>query len=140
MPVSSPTLAGTKPASLLVVDDDELTRSLMVSVLREAGYEVVAADSGFAALERLQRSHFDLVLTDKNMTGLDGHTLVNEIWLRHPSVGTVMITGFRNDESEQRAREQRVLAYLEKPIYDLRSVPRTVATALVEHKKRMGLG
>ena len=124
--------------NILVVDDDEAVRLMLQEVLQRAGYHACAVDSGRTALKLLAALPFELVITDKNMSDIDGHTLINELWMRHPTVGTVMMTGFRNPESEERAREQRVLAYLEKPIFDLNVVPELVDAALAEQRRRLG--
>jgi DNA-binding NtrC family response regulator len=126
-------------ANILIVDDDEPVRLLVQNVLRQAGFRATAVDSAHEALSVLEREWFDLVITDKNMADVDGHTLIKELWIRHPQVGTVMMTGFHSPESEGRAREQRVLAYLEKPIYDLRAIPQVVQAALDEQQRRLGL-
>ncbi len=125
-------------ANILVVDDDPAVRMLIVGVLQGAGYQTASAANAAQALKLLNDARFDLVVTDKNMGGMDGHMLVTEMAQRHPQVGAVIITGYRTEESERRAREQRVLGYLEKPIYDLAKVTQTVATALEELKRRLG--
>jgi DNA-binding NtrC family response regulator len=125
------------PDRILIVDDDADTRLLLEGVLQQAGFDTACAENGTRALQLLDQQKFDLVLTDKNMSGFDGHTLVNEIWTRHPNVGTAMITGYRSDESEDRAREQRILAYFEKPIYDLRQVADTLKVVLEEHRQKL---
>jgi len=124
--------------NILVVDDDEAVRLMLQEVLQRAGFHACAVESGRLALKMLEALPFDLVVTDKNMADIDGHTLINEVWMRFPTVGTVMMTGYRNVESEARAREQRVLAYLEKPIFDLRVVPELVEAAVSEQRRRLG--
>ncbi len=60
------------PKTILVVDDDEMMRSFLSTVLREEGYVVEEAGSGKQALENLHRSEFDLVVTDLRMPDLSG--------------------------------------------------------------------
>ena len=124
--------------NILVVDDDEAVRLMLQEVLQRAGFQTCAVESGRVALKMLEALPFDLVVTDKNMADIDGHTLINEVWMRFPTVGTVMMTGYRNVESEARAREQRVLAYLEKPIFDLDVIPELLDAALSEQRRRLG--
>lgn len=123
---------------ILVVDDDNNLREMIKGVLEESGYSVDASADAGHAMKLLDSQRFDLVITDKNLPGIDGHTLINEIWMRHPGVGTVMITGYRSAESEERARQQYVLAYLEKPLYDMAIVPQVVESALELQRKRLG--
>jgi two-component system, response regulator FlrC len=124
--------------NILVVDDDQVVRLMLQEVLQRAGFQTCAVESGRLALKMLEALPFDLVLTDKNMPDMDGHTLINELWMRFPTVGAVMLTGYRNVESEARAREQRVLAYMEKPIFDMRIVPELMEAALSEQRRRLG--
>ena len=65
--------AQTPPASrILIVDDQRNMRATTALVLRQAGYEVIEAESGEAALSRLLAEPFDVVLTDLKMAPLDG--------------------------------------------------------------------
>jgi signal transduction histidine kinase len=67
-------------ASILVVDDDDDVRDLVVAMLEELGYRVTAAENGRAALELLSRdSRFDLLLTDVFMPGLSGIDVVHAV-------------------------------------------------------------
>jgi two-component system chemotaxis response regulator CheY len=65
---------------ILVVDDSKVARSVLRKILREIGYEdVVEAGDGVEALDKVQASKFDLVITDWNMPNLDGLGLVREL-------------------------------------------------------------
>ncbi len=127
-------------ARILIVDDDPAVRLLIEGVLRECGHKTGAAASAAQALKLLDKEWFDLVVTDKNMAGMDGHMLITEMALRYPQVGAIIVTGYRTDESEKRARDQHVLGYIEKPIYDLQRVAQIVESALQEQRRRLGVG
>lgn len=62
------------PLQVLVVDDSEIARDLAVTLLRTLGYGAHAVSSGRAAIARARRSHYDLILLDVQMPGLDGST------------------------------------------------------------------
>jgi CheY-like chemotaxis protein len=69
--------APVRHASVLVVDDDDDVRDLVVAMLEELGYRVTAAADGRAALDLLSRNPpFDLLLTDVAMPGLSGVDVV----------------------------------------------------------------
>ena len=68
---------------LLVVDDESTQREMLSSILERAGFGVTTAADGRAALELLDRSGFDLVLTDQRMPGIDGLELLDEVRGRH---------------------------------------------------------
>ena len=64
---------------VLVVDDSATLRTIMGAALASAGFEVEAAADGVDALERLQRSHFDALVTDFVMPRLNGYQLVQAV-------------------------------------------------------------
>jgi len=64
---------------ILVVDDSAVVRALHTYILRSVGFEVVQADSGFAALEALTTTPCDLAVVDINMPRMDGLTLIRNI-------------------------------------------------------------
>lgn len=67
---------GSVPPRVLVVDDDDLFRSIVVQVLRYEGFEVLAASNGHQALAYLRQQPTDLLITDLRMPVLDGLGLV----------------------------------------------------------------
>ncbi|MFA4987847.1 MAG: sigma 54-interacting transcriptional regulator, partial [Candidatus Brocadiia bacterium] len=64
---------------MLVVDDEEDTRSMISEVLSSRGYDVLAVASGFQALDALKSNSFDLVLLDVLMQGMDGFETLRRI-------------------------------------------------------------
>ena len=119
---------------VLVVDDEENVRVTTAAILEQDGYHVETAGDGREALQKVERGGFDLVLTDLRMDDMDGTALLNELHTRHPSVVTVVLTGYASIESSIDALRQGVYDYLVKPcvIDDLK---RTVRRAL-EHREQ----
>jgi CheY-like chemotaxis protein len=81
-------------ASVLVVEDNDTTRSRMSNVLRSAGYEVTEARDGLAALKTVSRRRFDAILLDLVLPNVDGWQF-RATQLRHPelaSIPTVIVT------------------------------------------------
>jgi CheY-like chemotaxis protein len=78
---------------ILCVDDEEIPRTLRKLVLQKQGYEVIAASSGKEALELLATRHFDLVLTDQMMPGMEGTELTRQIKSMTPTLPVVIISG-----------------------------------------------
>ncbi len=68
-----------EPIRLLLVDDEEHIRLLFKEELEEEGYAIDLASNGFEALEKLKSAHFDLVVLDIKMPGMDGIETLNEI-------------------------------------------------------------
>jgi DNA-binding NtrC family response regulator len=77
---------------ILVVDDDPAIGTVLVALLRQAGFEARSVGSGAAALEQVESSHFDAVLSDVKMPGLDGMTLLDRLGQRHPDLPVVLLT------------------------------------------------
>jgi CheY-like chemotaxis protein len=81
-------------ASVLVVEDNETTRSRMTTVLRAHGYDVVEAKDGLDALQKVNRRSFDAILLDLVLPHVDGWQF-RATQLRHPelaSIPTVIVT------------------------------------------------
>ncbi len=80
--------------SLLVVDDDETFRTVLIRTLTLSGYSVKGATDGKMALEIIERGSVDTVITDVNMPHMDGLTLLNKIKKNHPQIPVILITGY----------------------------------------------
>ena len=105
-------------ARLLVVEDDPAMRDLMVELLTDAGYDVMAAPGGSRAVWELFRSPglngYDLVVTDLRMEGMDGMELLRLIRdLEGPPV--LMVSAFATPEIRDEAFEAGVVEVLSKP-------------------------
>ena len=98
----------------LVVDDEPSIRLLLDRVLQRAGYKVTVAVDGSQAVERLRHGVFDVVLTDKNMPGLDGVDVARYARQALPDACIVLITGYANPQSAEDTSGV-VDAYLTKP-------------------------
>jgi len=81
---------------ILIVDDEEILRKLMLSVLKMGGFEVTEVESAEAALELADSGsfNFDLVATDLQLLNMNGIQLAGEIRKRFPEVGILLITGY----------------------------------------------
>src|SRR5215813_15133729 len=87
-------------ASVLVAEDDDLTRELLVKVLRRDGYSVVEAVDGMDALEKLRAGRVDLVLSDIQMAQVSGMELLDAIQKRAPEIPVVLITAYAEPGAE----------------------------------------
>lgn len=88
-------------AKILVAEDDPAVREFVARALQHVGHHVTAVDDGTQALERMGIDHFDLLITDVKMPGIDGITLSHRVAHARPSVSILVMTGYA--EEQQRA-------------------------------------
>ena len=120
---------------ILVIEDDDSLREDLVMVLSDEGYWVQSAASGLAALELAHRQNFDLVVSDIRMAGMDGLDTLERLQQQHPSVATLIITGFTAEADSIRAVRLGVGDYLKKP-FELNEFIAAVARQLHLHRSR----
>ena len=102
---------------VLLVDDEALFRSAHDRLLRMNGFDVLAADSGPAALSLFasHRGEIEWVLTDIRMPGMAGTTLFERLRSEDPNLKIIVMTGFAADDVVDRVRAQGAYAVLTKP-------------------------
>ena len=110
------TLSSTKVATtILVVEDDLALQEAIVDTLELSGLNAVAADSGEQALICLEKQRFDMVISDVNMGGMDGHQLLEEIKKHYPFLPVLLITAYASIDRSVRAIQAGAVDYLVKP-------------------------
>lgn len=97
---------------MLVVDDDDVIRSLFVAMFPQVA--TVAAGPA-EALRMLEQQEFDLIVTDYCMPGLNGAELIREIKRRRPDVPIVVMTGFGRQFGMSEAKLAGAADYIMKP-------------------------
>jgi CheY-like chemotaxis protein len=110
-------------ASILVVDDEpdvaELFRQQFRREVRRGDYVLHFADSGEQALKRLAgeiEPQLIVILSDINMPGMDGLTLLHEVKQRLPEIPVIMVTAYGDDERRHRAAEYGAAEFVTKPV------------------------
>src|SRR5208282_1457525 len=102
-------------ASVLVVEDNDLERQITAETLREEGFAVEEAANGRRAIELLQLSRFDTVLTDLMMPGMSGEELLIKVKERYPATQVVILTAHGSIDSAVKATKEGAFNYLTKP-------------------------
>jgi DNA-binding NtrC family response regulator len=110
--------------TILVVDDDDVTRKLLKEVLEKEGYATQLADSGEQAVRLIARERFPIVLSDIRMVELDGMAVLREAKKRESSCAVILMTGFGSMEGAIEAIQEGAFDYVSKPfkIDDLKAV------------------
>ena len=106
----------TKPR-LLLVDDDKDALDGLINILRREGYQVAGALSGYEALNALSKKSFDVIITDLNMPGMHGFTLIHEVRKRKEPIAIVIVTANSSVKTGVNAGKNREYDYfLQKPV------------------------
>lgn len=126
-----PTPASHAQRRVLVVDDEAEIASTLAEILEGDGFTVDVADSGGAALARIDAGRYDLVLSDLRMPGLDGSALYRRLEAERPELARrmVIVTGDTLNPGAQEFLARSGLPCLEKP-FDPADVRRVVAETL----------
>ncbi len=105
-----------KTASILIVDDEEIVRESCKKILSSVRkYRLVIVSSGEEALRVFEEDHFDLIITDLKMPGMDGIELLREVKERNPNIEVIMITGYGTVDTAVQAMKLGAYDYVEKP-------------------------
>ncbi|HWS03666.1 MAG TPA: sigma-54 dependent transcriptional regulator, partial [Gammaproteobacteria bacterium] len=102
-------------ATVLIVEDDPSLREAMSDTLELAGYAVMAAADGTAALAVLDREAVGMVVSDVQMPSMDGHTLLKRIRTRNPELPVVLMTAYGTVQKAVDAMRCGAADYLLKP-------------------------
>ncbi len=100
---------------VLVVDDDDRIRSLLMDTLSALGYQALGAKNGDEALSLLDTEKLDLVITDVRMPKTNGLTLLKNIKSRNPLLPVLIITGYNFTYTKDQAMESGADGFLAKP-------------------------
>jgi two-component system, cell cycle sensor histidine kinase and response regulator CckA len=108
-------LTGT--ATVLVVEDEDMVRSVAVRSLTRLGYRVLEAGNGFEALDVLAQHGVtvDIVVSDVVMPEMDGPALLKEVRKTRPDLKIIFVSGHTNDAFKTSIDDHEVFAFLQKP-------------------------
>lgn len=118
-----------EPASILVVDEEEIALHNLRHILRKEGYEVTASQSGPRALHLLESNIFDLVLTGLRMEKVGGMQILERVRELYPDTAVIIVTGYATVDSAVEAMKSGACHYIAKP-YKLDEIRNVVREAL----------
>ena len=101
--------------SVLVVDDAPQICKALSDVLTASGYSVRTAPSGERALQIMESSEFDLIITDLKMSGMSGMDLIARVKERAPHLSIVILSGYGDMDDVIKAMRVGITDYLKKP-------------------------
>ncbi|MBW1835629.1 MAG: sigma-54-dependent Fis family transcriptional regulator [Deltaproteobacteria bacterium] len=108
--------------TILIVDDEKNYPPILSAVLKEEGFETFTANSGPEALQILENSDVDLVLTDMKMPVMDGIELLEKVKMKDPKLPIIMMTAYGTVEKAVEAMQKGAYNYILKPFDNERLV------------------
>jgi ATP-dependent Lon protease len=122
--------------TILVVDDEKMTRQNLEHVFKKDGYAVKTAASGTEALGFLKESAFDVIVTDLKMEKVDGMDVLSRAKAKDPSTEVIIITGYATVNTAIEAMKKGSYHFLAKPL-KLNEIRETIQKALFKKKVRL---
>jgi two-component system cell cycle sensor histidine kinase/response regulator CckA len=101
--------------TIIVVDDEDAIRQVVQRILDKAGYHVLVAGSGPAALEMDAQSHCRILVTDVVMPGMSGRRLTELMRRRHPGLPVLYMSGYSDGLRETEPFDGQDIGFIEKP-------------------------
>ena len=101
--------------TILVVDDEERLRNLIVTFLSKLGHSSVTAIDGVDALDKIKGNKIDAVVTDVKMPNMDGITLTSKISIQYPGLPVMIMTAFEEGDTAGLAICAGARDFIKKP-------------------------
>jgi len=114
--------------SILIVDDDIAHRT-MLRILLGWEYEIVEADCGSVAIEKVRKTPLDLVLMDVCMPEINGVQALDKIKACNPEIPVIMMTAYSSNDTAAEALQKGAYDYLTKP-FDFDTLRITIEKAM----------
>ncbi|MGB4782946.1 response regulator [Candidatus Methylomirabilis sp.] len=117
--------------TILVVEDHQVSRDLVVELLTAAGYIVLEAEDGLGLIERVKRERPNLILMDLQLPRIDGFTLIRQLKADAETreIPVLAVTAYTQPEQKASALDAGCAYYLTKPL-DTQAVLSVVARFL----------
>lgn len=106
----------SRKAQVLVVDDNRDLLDTFSRILEKRGYNVETADDGFAAVDKFRSQHFDIVLMDIIMPGLNGVETLKRIKSINPQTKVVLMTAYCDEKDLRTAEREGAFRAIHKPV------------------------
>ncbi|ANF95165.1 response regulator [Paenibacillus bovis] len=114
---------------ILIVDDQNGIRILLVELFSNEGYQMFQAANGKAALEVVEQEVPDLVLLDMKIPGMDGLEILRHIKSTHPQIHVIMMTAYGELDIIQKAKDLGAIGHFTKP-FDIDDMRKAVDQCL----------
>lgn len=102
--------------TILVVDDEPIVRESIRDWLKEAGYNVMTAETGEEAIKLLEKHNISILVIDVRLPGRTGISVLKDVKASKPQIKSIVITAYPSEELSEEAKKQGAVDYLVKPI------------------------
>ena len=120
-------------ARILVIDDDENIRKVLMAILTDEGYNVESVGTGKGALEKTKNGFYNVALIDVRLPDIEGIELLTKFKPTSPKMRKIIITGFPSVQNAVEALNKGADAYILKP-FDMEKVLKIVDEQLKEQE------
>jgi len=121
---------------ILVVEDEDIARKNLEHILVKTGYDVISVNNGKKAIDLLQSTRIDLVITDLKMEQVDGMQVLQKTKELQPYTEVIMITGYATVDTSVEAMHQGAYYYIAKP-YKIGEVRKIAREALIKRQLQL---
>jgi len=115
----------TEEKRILVLDDEEMIRDLLQETFKQKKFDVEIAATGEEALNQVENSDFDLLVTDLRLPDISGMEVLAKVKEKHPQMGVILITAYGSIKNAVKAMKQGAFDYITKP-FDLDEIEMVV--------------
>ena len=119
----------SRNARILVVDDDENIRKVVIAILEDEGYTVESVGTAKEAIEKSKRKFYNIALIDIRLPDMEGIELLTKIRETTPRMRKVIVTGYPTLQNAVEAVNKGADAYIVKP-FDVKKVLKTIEDQL----------
>jgi DNA-binding NtrC family response regulator len=116
-------------ARILIVDDDENIRKVLMAILEDKGYNIEAVGTAREAIKKAEKKHYNLALIDIRLPDMEGINLLTKIRDTTPRMRKIIITGYPTLQNAVDAVNKGADAYIMKP-FDVERVLSTISEQL----------
>ncbi|MCD6138181.1 MAG: response regulator [Deltaproteobacteria bacterium] len=126
---------------ILIVDDNQDSRELVVKILKARGYQMIEAVDGEEALEKAASEKPDLILMDRSLPKIDGYEVTRRLKGREEfkDIPIVALTAHAMTGDREKALEAGCDGYISKPI-DVRALPELIRSYLMGKEEKISGG
>ena len=122
--------------SIIIVDNDTTLLTMLEEIFVSEGYRCETAASAHVALELIDKAHFDIMVTDIVMPGMTGIELTEKAKKLSPHIAAVVMTGFIDDFSYDRAIEAGASDFIKKPFTVMEVIARIKQVKMTEELEK----